>query len=295
MKNWLKRCLSLFVLNDLSWGVLESSFLRLSRFFERERGQIVLESPRNRMISDAIKTLIPDLVVKHGVFSGMKYPGAVSVGSSLFPKLLGSYEQELNPVIKRICREEYSEIVDVGCAEGYYAVGLALRIPQATVFAFDTNPQALQMCKSMARLNGVADRLVAGSYCDAETLRAIHFSRRGLVIADCEGYEKQLFTEKTVNRFATCDLLIELHDFMDISISGHLRQLFERTHDIETIQSVDDIKKAQSYHYAELEPYELHVRKTLLAEQRPAVMEWFWMKAKDRRRCSDERGKHTTF
>jgi hypothetical protein len=281
MKGILKRLVSRVVQNDRLWTLLDKTILRASRYAEGERRKARrAQSPLNLLLSSAVQTVCPDLVVRHGVFQGMKYPCAQSAGSALFPKLLGSYERELHPVIEAICREDYSEIVDVGCAEGYYAVGLARRIPTARIYAYDTNPEACRLCGSMAELNGVSDWVTTGSFFDAQALKAIPFTRKGLILSDCEGFEKQLFRKETVGLLAGCDLLVEVHDFIDITISSYIRQLFEPTHEIEVIQSLDDIKKAQTYSFEELAPYDLATRKALLAEGRPAIMEWFWMRAR---------------
>ncbi len=61
-----------------------------------------------------------------GPFAGMAYV-ARAVGSAVVPKLVGSYEQELHGVLADIAQTPYMVVVDVGCAEGYYAVGLAAR------------------------------------------------------------------------------------------------------------------------------------------------------------------------
>lgn len=281
MKSFFKALVSRIVRNDRLWSFLDGTVLRASRYAEGERRKARRgQSPRNLLLSSAIQTICPDLVVRHGVFQDMKYPYAQAAGSALFPKLLGSYERELHPVIEEICREGYSEIVDVGCAEGYYAVGLARRIPTARIYAYDTDPEAVRLCRTMAELNGVSDRITIGALFDAEALKAIPFTRKGLILSDCEGFEKKLFGKETVSLLASSDLLVEVHDFLDITISSYIRQLFEPTHDIEVIQSLDDIKKAQTYTFDELAPYDLATRKTLLAESRPAIMEWFWMRAR---------------
>ena len=58
------------------------------------------------------------------------------------PKLLGVYERELNPYIEQACALNFPLIVDVGAAEGYYAVGMALRNPSARVIAFEMDARA---------------------------------------------------------------------------------------------------------------------------------------------------------
>jgi hypothetical protein len=40
--------------------------------------------------------------------------------------------------------------------EGYYAVGFALRMPDAIVYAFDIDPTAQHYCANLAKLNCVS-------------------------------------------------------------------------------------------------------------------------------------------
>src|SRR6476659_6966695 len=74
--------------------------------------------------------------VLQGPFRGMQYLSRAYFGSVL-PKLLGTYELELREVIESICQLGADRIVDVGAAEGYYAVGLAVRSPGSTIVGFE--------------------------------------------------------------------------------------------------------------------------------------------------------------
>jgi Methyltransferase small domain len=273
MKSLLKRLVSRVVENDYFWGVLNATILRAASYAELKRRS----AKEHSIIDPAIQSLFPELKVAHGPFQGMKYPEAQSANSTLFPKLIGSYESELQPILEKICNTNYTEIVDIGCAEGYYAVGLAMRIPSAKVFAFDIDQSAKALCERMAELNHVRQRIMMGNYCDVDTLRSIPFSGRGLIVSDCEGYEKSLFTTEIIPFLAHHDLLIEIHDLVDIEISSLIRERFNNTHVITAIQSVDDIKKTHTYNYEELCGYDLAARKILLAEDRAVIQEWFYM------------------
>ncbi|MEE2763363.1 MAG: class I SAM-dependent methyltransferase [Pseudomonadota bacterium] len=193
----------------------------------------------------------------------------------MFPKLLGSYESELHPQIDRLLTRDYSDIVDVGCAEGYYAVGFGLKYPQANLYAFDISEKAQSLCREMALANGIdASRLHVDGAIDRRYLHALTFQDRALVVSDCEGFEKELFSPETPQHMARHDFLIETHDLIDIHISGYLRDIFATTHDLFVVSSVDDIHKAQRYQYAELDKFSLPERKILLGEGRSAAMEW---------------------
>jgi hypothetical protein len=63
----------------------------------------------------------------------------------LFPvdasaKFLGTYEQELHGVIEKAMESHPKFVLNIGCAEGFYAVGLAIRLNDAQVFAADSDP-----------------------------------------------------------------------------------------------------------------------------------------------------------
>src|SRR4051812_16314389 len=109
--------------------------------------------------------------VQAGPFSGMKIPDIAARGDGdIAPKLLGVYEQELQPYYLRFSNKEYGAVVDVGCAEGYYAVGAALLFPNLPVFAFDTEQGAREILLETARINGVSSRITIGKFCDGPTL-----------------------------------------------------------------------------------------------------------------------------
>jgi hypothetical protein len=279
VKSVLRKTLSRIVRNDWWWSFLNATLIRATRAAEWERGREE-RAARSARMHGIVSRISPDLRVKHGVFKGLRYPARAAVGSQLAPKLLGSYEKEIQDLVERICSTPYTDVVNIGCAEGYYAVGLAMRIPNATVHAYDLNEEAIRLCSEMAALNGVSSRVIMGAFCDAERLKSIRFSGKALIISDCEGYEKQLFTEEIASFLAPHDVLLEIHDFIDIEISSHIRRVFAATHDIEVLQSVDDIRKAQDYAYPELEGLDLSTRKEVLAECRPAAMEWFFMKTR---------------
>jgi precorrin-6B methylase 2 len=257
---------------------------KIRKIIDRRKAKKALKAKRRykrHFLRDTISARFSDLIVKNGPFKGMHYPSAASAGSPLLPKLIGSYESELNDVVEKIIATNYAQIIDIGCAEGYYAVGLALRIPQASIYAFDTDPIAIESCRQMLKANNVDEsRISLEGFCDTETLMNFEFSDKAIIISDCEGYEKVLFTAELAERLKEHDLLIETHDVIDMEISTQLHSIFSKTHDIEIIFSVDDVQKAKTYHYAEVEDFDLNEKRLLFAERRACVMEWFYITAR---------------
>lgn len=266
--------------NNFSWVLLDKTLGRLSRSFikiEAIREKVLGVSKPSAAFESTCSQLIGNLKVLHGPFKGLRYPHADSVGSSLLPKLLGSYESELSGVIDIILGTHYTAIVDIGCAEGYYIVGFGLHFKNSRLFAFDTDAHARKMCQEMADLNQV--RLDLGSFCDQSLLAGLSLGERALIFCDCEGYEKQLISSALAEKLKNHDFLIETHDFIEIDITKGVLEAFEMTHCCELIESIDDIIKAYTYSYPELEPLDLSERNLILAEGRPRVMRWIFAKS----------------
>lgn len=175
--------------------------------------------------------------VMSGPFAGMSLlPDVVWGDGDLAPKLLGCYESELHPAIAKVIRGNSKTVANIGCAEGYYAVGMARALPNARVFAFDTEPKAQAICARAAAANQVASRLVVQGTCGIDALRRIVSENdKTALIADCEGAELQLLDPVAVPELRRCDMIIECHDFMNATITKTLRQRFEASHDLEDI------------------------------------------------------------
>ena len=113
-----------------------------------------------------------DSRVIRGPFTRMRYLDA-SFCSAYIPKLLGIYERELHPIIEKACSLRFAQIIDVGAAEGYYAVGMALRNPQAQIVAFEANPQALSALGELVKLNCVSACFATRGKCEPSDLRMV--------------------------------------------------------------------------------------------------------------------------
>ena len=95
-------------------------------------------------------------------------------------------------------------------AEGYYAVGLAMRMPNASVHAFDTNEEAHAFCREVAKLNNVPERVKVGGLFNGED-----FARHPagtLVFCDIEGAEDALLDPDKYPALRKMDLIVELHE-----------------------------------------------------------------------------------
>lgn len=209
-------------------------------------------------------------VVQAGPFAGMRYVQQAK-GSVLLPKLLGIYERELFDALKTLSSRVPEAVVDVGCAEGYYAVGLARTVPTAAVYAFDVDPEARRLCRMLAVANAVEERLSVEGVCDAEALQAIlEAHRQVLVISDCEGFEGELLDPAKAPGLARADLLVEVHEFARPGVTKVLLHRFQSTHMVTRIPA-GPIDPGSVTALAEFDD---ETRRKSTSEFRPAGMEW---------------------
>jgi hypothetical protein len=150
-----------------------------------------------------------DYTVQAGPFRGMRYTRAAVITHHTTPNLLGTYERQLYPFLNEAA-SRCDLIVDIGSAEGYFAVGLA-RLTGRPVMAFDVNGSERQMIREVATLNQVSHRVTVFDWCSSAKLVDLVRGKRALVFCDIDGGEFSLFTPDVVEALRGCDVFIELH------------------------------------------------------------------------------------
>jgi hypothetical protein len=172
-------------------------------------------------------------VVQAGIFKGMEYLPNCAEGCYL-PKLLGCYEIELAPYFQQAIDHHYQAIINVGCSEGFYAVGLARLMPQTQIYGYDTNQAAHADCEQLATQNGVADRLTIGGLFAPANFQEFA-DRKTLVLCDIEGGEEDLLDPAAAPALAKMDIIVELHDGFVPGIEKLLIDRFQKTHQISIV------------------------------------------------------------
>ena len=205
-----------------------------------------------------------------GPFEGMRYPDYAFERVDLYaPKLLGAYERELAPALERAIARGPAAAVVIGAAEGYYAIGLARRLPGATVVASESDEAKHELLRALAEFNGVADRIELHGACDAAGLAAA-LSEDSLLVCDCDGCELELLDPARVPALRGVAMLVEAHDLLVPGITPALRERFSPTHSIEEIATetrfVDD--------FPQLGDLPLVTRQLAISEFRGAPMAW---------------------
>lgn len=172
--------------------------------------------------------------IRGGPFAGMEYVTVATEGA-LVPRLLGTYESELHPYLQALAAEGIDTVIDVGCAEGYYAVGLARLMPQAVVHAFDIDEAARTACAELAAKNGVAERVRIGGAFAPQDFQAFA-GQRTLVIVDAEGAELDILRPELAPALAGMNVIVETHDVYRRGVLQELLGRFAPTHEITQVR-----------------------------------------------------------
>ena len=219
--------------------------------------------------------------VLSGPFHKMKYDvSAGSYCSAFYPKILGSYEFELHGKIGDLLESKnYSIVIDVGCAEGYYAIGFALLTKKkgTKIFAFDTSEEAIRLCNRLKDLNNIENLTLKNSFFDNATYLNLKKTNPGpsLLFMDCEGYEIDFFSNISLDDYMETDFIIELHDFLNFGTAFNLQEKLKFTHDIFFIHSIDDLYRPIYWEFIDLKSkFSYDELYALMREGRLSGMSW---------------------
>ncbi|MES2438933.1 MAG: hypothetical protein V4584_07695 [Verrucomicrobiota bacterium] len=215
-----------------------------------------------------------------GPFEGMAYYNK-TIWGTITGKWLGCYEQEIQPVIAEMIAEQYPTVIDIGAAEGYYAVGLALKMPRSQVISYDTDPIARFRQRQLAELNGISN-LEVRKYCSAAELGTFK-DAKAVVICDIEGFEYTLMNPAKSPALRNLDILIEIHRTEEHQVSEGaelLEKRFAATHSITRYHAVDRDREEMRSRVPELKNLTDAQTNFALDEGRYPGQIWLWMKAR---------------
>ena len=168
--------------------------------------------------------------IASGPFSGLKLPSRSSWSLGDLPaKLVGLYEQELHPYVLKCVANAPDCIVNVGCADGYYAAAFGRLLPNAAIFGTDIDQKFESEFHETLSINGLKGHfLLDFKFSKAEAFEPF---TRIIWIVDCEGYERNIpELEEEIRKKS--DFLIECHECFVPNVTENLIDMLSKTHDI---------------------------------------------------------------
>jgi hypothetical protein len=167
--------------------------------------------------------------VLDGPFRGLRYWRG---GDAPIAKLLGVYECEVSPWIAQALATTPASFIDLGAADGYYAVGAKVACPQLDVVAFELAATARRELTQLARLNGTS--IAIRGRATARALAMLHLDR-AVVLCDIEGAEADVLSGELPRLLASATVIVELHEHLRPGVTAELATRFAATHSGEFI------------------------------------------------------------
>lgn len=213
--------------------------------------------------------------VYQGPFKDMKILNKFSWGDGdVASKLLGLYECELFEGIEHTINQDHDMILNIGCAEGYYGIGLAKRTGATTVL-FDINQKAIDIARENARVNNV-NRIMFSTACAIEQYRAFLINPQNpFIFMDCEGAEEDILDFEKLPELEKTTVMVESHDCNRPGLTAKLIERFAATHQIKVIKQGN--KNPYLGIIDDLDDYD---KMLLCVEARPSTMYWLYMTPK---------------
>lgn len=148
-------------------------------------------------------------------------------------------------------------------------MGMAL-LNSARVLAFELDPVARKLCRQLAHINKVQERIDVVGRCTIDALALIRDEGKILVICDCEGFEYKLLYPERIPWLKHCDLLVELHRADNLGDMESFMTRFQATHTVERIST----RPRDPSYYPELEGWDIADQENALGEFRAYHQEW---------------------
>ena len=175
--------------------------------------------------------------VASGPFAGLVLDSSHVFGAA-GAKLLGTYEAELTDALDRVRVRAPPIVIDVGGADGYFAVGFAHHW-RSPVIVFERLAHAREIISRNSALNGVCATVDLRGDCDEAALYTLlmQHPRSGFLMMDVEGAELDLISARIARALSGWPLLIECHDFARQGCTRILEQRLAPTHCLQRISS----------------------------------------------------------
>lgn len=212
--------------------------------------------------------------VKYGIFSGMKISREVWWGRhNSLSKYLGQYEPHILKKLEELSKN-YDHFIDIGAADGYYAIGLLHSNLYKTATCYEISSKGRSVISENALLNNQQDNIkIYGEANKNSLVEEINAKKSCVVLCDIEGAEFGLFSEKVLELLRNCEIIIELHDEFVIGEKDRRKRLLDNAQKFFEIDFIERNNPTPN-DYEELKGWNDDLRQLAFSEGRPCRMDW---------------------
>jgi hypothetical protein len=217
--------------------------------------------------------------VSQGPFKGLQLNRDTWWGKSdLGAQCLGLYEKEILDFIS--AQEPFDTFLDIGAADGYYAVGLLYSKMAKKSICFEISEDGQRAIKENWMINKNPGELEIFGEANEQSIASIAASlpAKTLVLVDIEGLEFNLLSEKVISLLDKCTILIEIHNW----IVGFEEKYPALLRDLDKYFDISIIKPSErnTQNIELLRSYTDDNRLLVTSERRPCLMRFLHLSPK---------------
>ena len=220
-------------------------------------------------------------IVAYGPFEGMQLGKDVWWSKNdRITQILGVYEQHVMEKLIEYGKRQSHPFIDIGAADGYFAVGMAFSKSVNKVYAFEISSVGQEKIKENAARNSCSDLVFVRGEPNYESLNSIISESSGaVVLLDIEGDEFQFLTEEILTLMRNCYVVCELHPWIVKAGYEKQKQLISKAENIFNVSMI----QREAYgpnQFEELSEFSDEERLIALGEGREKNMKWLVLEPK---------------
>jgi hypothetical protein len=212
--------------------------------------------------------------VAYGIFKGMKFSNNVWWGKyDVLAKYLGQYEAHVLNKLEELS-SHHDHFIDIGAADGYYAVGLLHAELYKSATCFEISPKGRTVIAENAELNNLGNRVIINGEANIKSLKKeIETYKSCVLLCDIEGAEFDLFSKECMSAIRQCTIIIELHDEFIFGDKNRRKRLIN---DAKEFFNISFIKRSNPKvnEFEEISHWNDDIRQLAFSEWRPSRMHW---------------------
>ena len=219
--------------------IKNSLLLRILRFFSVLKKDgfswtivriflVILKQPNE--IQRAKNKVLNKIILEHGhqvaygTFKGMKLSkNTYWSKNDIITHILGVYEKHVLKKIIEFSKKGNYPFIDIGAADGYFAIGMAFSETFKKIYAFEIDEEGRRSLNRNIENNLCKDKVVVDIEANFETLKEIvDKNKSAVILIDIEGSEFDLLDDNLLQLLSNCYIVCELHP--TLSTNGFEKQ-----------------------------------------------------------------------
>ena len=162
--------------------------------------------------------------VAYGTFKGMKLSkNTYWSKNDIITHILGVYEKHVLKKIIEFSKKGNYPFIDIGAADGYFAIGMAFSETFKKISAFEIDEEGRWSLNRNIQNNLCKDKVVVDIEANFETLKDIvDKNKSAVILIDIEGSEFDLLDDNLLQLLSNCYIVCELHP--TLSANGFEKQ-----------------------------------------------------------------------